>query len=85
MNIKQQLEENLLILQLNIITENTTQHIQMTEENADLKKENGHPKIVSLTLKLISKKSIYPVEKVFNRMLKRFKKNSKPCVLNPKY
>lgn len=64
----------MLLLQLNIISENTTQNIQMADENADLEKKYLQPKIVSVTMNLICKKSRHPVEKVLKRMLKRFKK-----------
>lgn len=53
----------------------------MADENADLKKKDR----ASVTMDLISKKSIHPVEIVLKRMLKRFKIKSKPCVINPKY
>lgn len=84
-NIKQLLGVKVLLLQLNIISGNTPQHIMMADENADREKKNPQPKLVSVTLNFISKKSIHPVENVLKRMMKSFKKQSKPCVINPKY
>lgn len=75
----------MLLLQLNIISGNTPQHIMMADENADREKKDPQPKLVSVTLNFISKKSIHPVENVLKRMMKSFKKQSKPCVINPKY
>lgn len=57
----------------------------MADENADFEKKDPPPKLFPLTMSLISKKSIHPVKNVLKLMMKHFKKQSKPCVINPKY
>lgn len=57
----------------------------MADENADFEKKDPPPKRFPLTMSLISKKSIHPVKNVLKLMMKHFKKQSKPCVINPKY
>lgn len=57
----------------------------MADENADFEKKDPPPKLFPVKMSLISKKSIHPVKNVLKLMMKHFKKQSKPCVINPKY
>nr|XP_034320576.1 transient receptor potential cation channel subfamily M member-like 2 isoform X2 [Crassostrea gigas] len=62
--------------------------IQNTSANANglHLQENGHAlKGFSLTWKLLQKNSICPDEAILNQSLQKFKRESRPYVLNPKY